>query len=73
MLCANRLLDLRLHGFKIEARASLHRRKFDCSLGKLRDLLLHEHRAPEFKRKPVEVPERFAQTGTFERVKPQIG
>src|SRR5262249_27576590 len=45
----------------------------DCGLGKLPDLLLHKHGTPEFKLEPIEVGERFAQTGTFERVEPEIG
>jgi hypothetical protein len=40
-------LDLLLHRFQIEGSRILHRREVNGSLGKIGDLLLNEHEAPE--------------------------
>src|SRR5262249_57456921 len=72
-------LDLRLHGLEVEARALLHRRKFDRGLRQLLDLLLDEHEAPELVLEPVEVLLRAflrAAVGparALERVEAQVG
>src|SRR5262245_45325003 len=67
------LLDLLLHGFQVEAPAFLHGRKFDRSLGDLRDFLLHELEAPELIDEPVVVADRSSilavvHAGPLERV-----
>ena len=48
-------LDLRLHRIEVEARALLHGRELDGRHRQLRDLLLHEHEAPELVLEPIEV------------------
>ena len=52
------LLDLRLHGFEVEARALLHRRKLERRLGQFADLLLGELEPPELVDEPVVVRDR---------------
>ena len=54
----HRLLDLRFHGFEIEACAFLRRREVDEALAELRRFLLDENTAPEFVHVPVDVPHR---------------
>src|SRR5262245_30020486 len=71
------LLDLLLHRLQIEARALLHRRKLDRSLGDLRDFILHELEAPELIDEPVVVADRSAilavvHAGPLERVETKI-
>jgi IS5 family transposase len=46
-------VNLRLDGFQIEARALLHRREVEGSLGKLCHPLLHEYKSPELVGEPV--------------------
>src|SRR5262245_12656999 len=43
----HRLLDLLLHGFKVERSRALHRRVLDRSLRQIRDVLLDHDEAPE--------------------------
>src|SRR5262245_28693527 len=64
-----KLLLERLH---VEARALLHRRELDEGLRGLRDLLLHEHVAPELVDEPVLVVERALDPRALERVEAQI-
>ncbi len=47
------LLNLRFHPFEIETRARLHGRELNRGPGQLFDLLLDEHKPPEFERPPV--------------------
>src|SRR6476660_4246095 len=43
----DRLFDLLLHRFEVEGSRVLHRRKFDCRLGQLPDILLNQDETPE--------------------------
>src|SRR5262245_22814824 len=71
------LLDFRLDGFQVEARALLHRRKLDRSLGELADFLLHELEPPELVSKPVIECQRplipVGQVRAFERIEADVG
>src|SRR6266478_7675511 len=69
--------DLRLHGFKIEARALLHGWEVDGSLGQFAHHLLHEHETPELVSEPVVVGDRaivlaVVHAGPLERIETEV-
>src|SRR6516225_4692855 len=71
-------LNLSLDGFKIKARAGLHRRKVDRRLRKFSHDLLHQHEAPKLVGKPVVIGDRaivlaVVHTGAFIGIEAQIG
>jgi hypothetical protein len=47
------LIDLCLHGIEVKARALLHRRELNSSLGQICHLLLDKHKAPELVQEPL--------------------
>src|SRR5262249_48151893 len=59
------LLDLLLHRFEVERRRVLHRRIIDRRLRQLRDILLHEHEAPELAGEEVVAVTERACVGRF--------
>src|SRR6185312_11475808 len=70
-------LDLLFHGLQIEARAPLHGRELDRSLGDFCHLLLHDLEAPELVDKPIVIADRPAilaveHTRPLERVQTEI-
>ena len=55
MIFLNGFLDLRFHGFEVEACAFLHGRILDGRYGQLAHYLLDEYEAPELILEPREI------------------
>src|SRR4051812_33831001 len=75
-LTLDRGLYPRLHRFKVETCAALHRWKLDRSLGKFAHHVLHERETPEFISEPIVEGKRalftVRQTGPLKWVQSQI-